>query len=204
VETSGDVFDDLNAWTLLSVNLAAAIRSMDPELPMAELRTMQQVVAASMADDRFATVLLGAFATVALVLAAVGIYGVMSFVVGQRTREIGLRMALGAGRARLFRDALRDGMTTALLGTVLGSAGAWHVGRLLRGVVCGVGVMDPIVFLVVTLTLRRSSGMVHFCSLKVDHVVSGIVSRVSDSSSSAPKARGRPLRGWESGRPSGA
>jgi putative ABC transport system permease protein len=137
--------------------LAAAIRSVDPELPMAELRTMRQVVAASMAGDRFNTVLFGAFATVALFLAAIGIYGVMSFVVGQRTPEIGLRMALGAGRARVFRDVLRDGMTTALLGTVLGSAGAWYVGRLMRGMVYGVGVVDPTAFLVVTLTLLAAA-----------------------------------------------
>jgi putative ABC transport system permease protein len=137
--------------------LAAAIRSVDPDLPMAELRTMRQVVDASMAGDRFNMVLFGAFATVALLLAAVGIYGVMSLVVGQRTQEIGLRMALGAGRARVFRDVLRDGMTTALLGTVLGSAGAWFVGRLMRGMVYGVGVVDPTAFLVVTLTLHAAA-----------------------------------------------
>ncbi len=133
--------------------LAAAIRSVDPDLPMAELRTMRQVVDASMATDRFNMVLFGALAALALLLAAVGIYGVMSFVVGQRTQEIGLRMALGAGRARVFCDVLRDGMTTALLGTVLGSAGAWSVGRLMRGMVYGVGVVDPITFLLATLTL---------------------------------------------------
>ena len=133
--------------------LAAAIRSVDPDLPMAELRTMRQVVEASMAGDRFNTVLFGTFATVALLLAAVGIYGVMSFVVGQRTQEIGLRMALGAGRARVFRDVLLDGMTTALVGTALGSVGAWYVGRLMRGMVYGVGVVDPTAFLFVTLTL---------------------------------------------------
>jgi putative ABC transport system permease protein len=134
-------------------DLAAAIRSMDPDLPMAEVRTMRQVVAASMAGDRFNALLFGAFAAMALLLAAVGIYGVMSFVVGQRSREIGLRTALGAGRARVFRDVLRDGMTTALLGTVLGSAGAWYVGRLMRGTVYGVGVVDPTAFCFVTLTL---------------------------------------------------
>jgi putative ABC transport system permease protein len=137
--------------------LAAAIRSMDPDLPIAELRTMQEVVDASMAGDRFNTALFGAFATVALLLAAAGIYGVMSFVVGQRTQEIGLRMALGAGRARVFRDVLRDGMTTALVGTVLGSAGAWYVGRLMRGMVYGVGVVDPAAFVVVTMTLLAAA-----------------------------------------------
>jgi putative ABC transport system permease protein len=133
--------------------LAAAIRSVDPDLPMAELRTMRQVVDASMAGDRFNMVLFGGFAALALLLAAVGIYGVMSFVVSQRTQEIGLRLALGAGPARVFYDVLRDSMTTALLGTVLGSAGAWSVGRLMRGLVYGVGVMDPVTFLLATVTL---------------------------------------------------
>jgi len=142
--------------------LAAAIRSVDPDLPMAELRTMRQVVDASIAGDRFNTVLFGAFATVALLLAAVGIYGVMSIVVGQRTQEIGLRMALGAGRARVLCDVLRDGMTTALLGTGLGSAGAWYVGRLMRGMVYGVGVVDPTAFLVVTLTLLTAALVASF------------------------------------------
>jgi len=133
--------------------LAAAIRSMDPDLPMAELRTMRQVVEASMAGDRFNTLLFGSFAMVALLLAAVGIYGVMSFVVAQRTHEIGLRMALGADRARVLRDVLRDGMATALLGTLLGTGGAYFVGRLMRGMVYGVGVMDPTAFVAVALLL---------------------------------------------------
>jgi len=142
--------------------LAAAIRSVDPDLPMAELRTMRQVIEASMASDRFNMVLFGAFAALALLLAAVGIYGVMSFAVRQQTQEIGLRMALGAGRARVFRDVLRDGMTTALLGTVLGFAGAWSVGRLMRGMVYGVGVVDPVTFLFATLTLLAAALVASF------------------------------------------
>jgi putative ABC transport system permease protein len=137
----------------LQPSVAAAIRSLDPDLPMADVKTMAQVGDASMASDRFNTVLFGAFAVVALLLATGGIYGVMSFVVAQRTREIGLRMALGAARAHVICDVLRDGMTTVFLGTSLGAAGARVVGRLMRGMVYGVGVMDPTAFAVVALML---------------------------------------------------
>jgi putative ABC transport system permease protein len=142
--------------------LAAAVRSVDPDLPMAELRTMRQVVDESIAGDRFNMVLFGALAALALVLAAIGIYGVMSFVVSQRTQEIGLRLALGAGPVRVFFDVLRDGMTTALLGTLLGFAGAWSAGRVMRGLVYGVGVVDPVSFLLATLTLLAAGLVASF------------------------------------------
>jgi putative ABC transport system permease protein len=129
------------------------IRSLDPELPMADVRTMDEVVRESMAGDRWSAVLFGGFAAVSLLLAAVGIYGVMSFVVTQRTREIGLRMALGAGRARVLREVVRDGMTTALLGAGLGACGAWLVGRVMTGMVYGIGGIDPTTFAAVALIL---------------------------------------------------
>ena len=133
--------------------IAAVIRSLDPDLPMADVKTMEQIVGESMASDRFNTVLFGSFAAVALLLAAVGIYGVMSFVVAQRTHEIGLRMALGADRGRVIGQVLREGMTTALAGTALGSAGAYFVGRAMQGMLYGVGAMDPTALSVVALTL---------------------------------------------------
>ena len=118
VHTAGDVVG-------VQQGLANVIQTLEPDLPMANVRTIEQVVSEAMAADRFHTVLFGAFAAVALMLAAVGIYGVMSFVVSQRTQEIGVRMALGAARARVLREVLREGMTTALIGTILGAAGAW-------------------------------------------------------------------------------
>jgi putative ABC transport system permease protein len=141
----------------LRPGLAAVLASLDPDLPMAELRTMRQVVDASMAGDRFNTSLLGGFGALALLLAAVGIYGVLSFTVGQRTREIGLRMALGAGRARVFLDVVGDGMAMALLGAALGCAAAWAVARSMRGLLYGVGAVDPLVFLAATLTLLAAA-----------------------------------------------
>jgi hypothetical protein len=105
-------------------SLAAVVRSIDPDLPMANVRTMDQIIDQRMASDRFNSALFGAFALVALLLAAFGIYGVMSFIVAQRTHEIGLRMALGAGRRRVVRDVIREGMVTALIGIVAGPTGS--------------------------------------------------------------------------------
>ena len=133
--------------------IAAVVRSIDPDLPIVEVRTMDQLIANSTARARFTTVLFGAFAFVALVLAALGIYGVMAFAVAQRTHEIGLRMALGAGRSRVVRQVLRDGMTTALVGTLIGSVGAYFVARGMRGIVPGVAPGDPTAFVVVVATL---------------------------------------------------
>jgi putative ABC transport system permease protein len=85
-----------------------------------------------------------------IMLAALGIYGVMSFAVAQRTHEIGLRMALGAGRDQVLRQILRDGMTTSLIGVLLGSIGAYFAGRAMKGMLFGVDTIDPIAFSIVT------------------------------------------------------
>jgi putative ABC transport system permease protein len=138
-------------------SIAAVVRSVDSDLPMANVRTMDQIINESMASDRFNTALFGAFAAVALLLASFGIYGVMSFVVAQRTHEIGLRMALGAERGRVVRQVLREGMFTALVGVVLGTAGAYGVGRAMQGMWYGVGAMDPWAFSVVAIALLGSA-----------------------------------------------
>jgi putative ABC transport system permease protein len=138
-------------------SLAAAIRTMDPDLPMADVKTMEQRVHESMANDRFNTVLFGSFAGVALLLAAVGIYGVMSFVVAERRQEIGIRLALGAGRARVLRGVLREGMLTAIIGTAIGSIGAYFVGRAMEGMVFGSGQINWVTFSLVALTLTTTA-----------------------------------------------
>jgi putative ABC transport system permease protein len=143
--------------TALQQSIAAVVRSIDPDLPMANVRTMDQIIDQTMASDRFNTALFGAFAVVALILAAFGIYGVMSFVVVQRTHEIGLRMALGAGRTRVVKDVILEGMITALVGVVIGSAGAYGVGRAMQGMWYDVGAMDPAAFTVVAVTLLASA-----------------------------------------------
>jgi putative ABC transport system permease protein len=146
VRTAGDP-------TQIQQSLAALVQSMDPDLPIADVKTMEQIVAESLVADRFNTVLFGAFAVVGLLLAAFGIYGVMSFVVSQRTHEIGLRMALGADRPRILRQVVGEGMTTAVIGTVVGSAGAFFVARTMRGIVSGIGDLDPTAFVIVSLLL---------------------------------------------------
>jgi hypothetical protein len=114
-------------------SLAAVVQSMDADLPMADVKTMDQLVDEALAGDRFNALLFGSFAGLALVLAALGIYGVMSFAVAQRTHEIDLRMALGAGRGQVLRQVLREGMGTALVGAAVGCLGAYFVGRAMQG-----------------------------------------------------------------------
>lgn len=133
--------------------IAAVVRSIDPDLPIVEVRTMDQLIATSTLGARFTTILFGAFAFVALLLAALGIYGVMAFAVAQRTHEIGLRIALGAGRGLVVGEVLRDGMRMAFFGTLIGSVGAYFVARSMRGMVPGVGPADPTAFIVVAATL---------------------------------------------------
>ena len=133
--------------------VAAVIRSIDPDLPMAGVKTMEQLIDESKSNDRFTTALFASFAAVALVLAAFGIYGVMAFAVAQRTHEIGLRMALGAGRGQVLGGILKEGLITALIGVVLGSGGAYLVGRAMQGMLYDIGAFDPLAFSVVAATL---------------------------------------------------
>jgi putative ABC transport system permease protein len=137
--------------------IAAIVAKLDPDLPIADVRTMEQIVYERLAFDRFQAVLFGAFAGVALLLAALGIYGVMSFTVVQRTHEIGLRMALGAGRDQVLRQILREGLATALVGIAIGSVGAYLVGRGMRGMLFGVGAIDPLAFSMVAGLLLGAS-----------------------------------------------
>jgi putative ABC transport system permease protein len=141
----------------LRTSVAAVVQSLDPDLPVTGVKTMDQVVDETLAGNRFAAVLMSTFAAMALLLAAVGIYGVMSFAVAQRTHEIGLRMALGAGRARVVGLILKDGMTTALLGTAVGLLGAYGLGRVMQGIWSDVGNSDPRVLGAVALLLLAAA-----------------------------------------------
>jgi putative ABC transport system permease protein len=137
--------------------VAAAINSIDPELPLATVRTMEEVVADARSADRFSALLYGGFAVVALLLAAIGIYSVMAFVVLQRTREIGLRVALGAGRHEILNLILREAVLLTTVGLALGLIGACLVGRTMKSMLYQVSVIDVGVFSAVSIVLLASA-----------------------------------------------
>jgi predicted permease len=119
------------------------VQAVDPEQPLANVRTLQSLLDETVAPRRFGAVLVGAFALVALLLGAVGLYGVMSYVVSQRTHEIGIRMALGAQRGRILRSVLARGMSLVIAGVALGLAGSLAAARLIASQLFGVKPFDP-------------------------------------------------------------
>ena len=122
--------------------IAAAVHSVDPEIALAHVRTMDQVKEESLGEDRYTMVLFACFAAVALLLAAVGIYGLMAYAVSQRTQEMGLRIALGASRLQVIWLILREASLLAVVGLGIGLAGAVLVGRTMRTTLYGVGATD--------------------------------------------------------------
>ena len=133
--------------------------ALDPKLPLKEVATIEDRVAETLARPRFNVVLLSIFAGVGLLLAVIGIYGVISYSVGVRRREIGVRMALGANRRDVLRMILRQGLTLALLGVALGLAAAYALTRYLESqmklsqMLYGVQLFDPLTYSVIALLL---------------------------------------------------
>jgi predicted permease len=126
--------------------VSRTVWDVDPDVPITGVRSMEQVVHASVSRPRLMMTLLAAFAAVGLALGAVGIYGVISYTVAQRTREIGLRMALGADAGAVVRRVLSQGLGYAIAGTLIGALGALALGRALSGLLFGVRPYDPLTF----------------------------------------------------------
>jgi putative ABC transport system permease protein len=129
------------------------VESINLNVPVHSISSMDQIIARSVADRRFALELLGVFAAVALLLAAIGIYGVMSYSFSQRTHEVGIRVALGAQRLHILRLALAEGMRIVVIGLAAGLAGAAIMTRFFRSMLFDVGTTDPITFLSVSAIL---------------------------------------------------
>ena len=138
-------------------SIAAAVHSVDPEIALAEPRSMDEVRELVLSNDRFTLVLFVSFAAVALLLAALGVYGVMSFSVAQRSHEIALRMALGANRSRVVALIVREGLALAGIGLTLGLVGAYFVGRGMQSTLYGIGKLDLSVFASVALVLLAAA-----------------------------------------------
>jgi putative ABC transport system permease protein len=141
----------------MSKTIAAAVHSMDSEIALAHLRTLDQVKEENLGEDHYTMVLFACFAGVALLLAAVGIYGLMAFAVSQRVSEIGLRLALGATRVNVIGLVLKEALLLAVIGLAIGLAGSVFVGRAMNSTLYGVAALDYFVIVVVGLVLLATA-----------------------------------------------
>ncbi len=150
VRTSGEP-------SAIATSVAAAIRSVNPDYPMMQVKTMDQVVSESLVADRFALLVFGSFGVLALVLAAIGIYGVMTFSVAQRNHEMGIRIALGAGTREVLRLVVGEGMWAALLGMAIGIPGVYLVGTTIKVMLYNVAALDVWALVGVALVLLAAA-----------------------------------------------
>jgi predicted permease len=137
----------------LSAAVRREINAVDATLPLSEIRSMEQVVARSVAPQRFNMLLIGLFAGLGVLLAAVGVYGVMSYSVAQRTNEIGIRIALGAGSTDIVRMILKQGLGMTFIGIALGLVAALALTRLMESLLFGVSATDALSFITVSALL---------------------------------------------------
>jgi len=150
VHTSGDPAAMLRS-------ISAAVHSVDPQIALAEPHTLEELKSRNLGGDRFIMTLMGGFASIALLLAAVGIYGVMAFTVAQREHEIGLRMALGASRGNVVKLILKEALILSGIGLAIGLIGAFFIGRALHSVAYGVGTVDYGAIICVSMILAGAS-----------------------------------------------
>jgi putative ABC transport system permease protein len=155
--------------------LRARLTAIDPDLPFTNIRTLQSFVDRSVEEPRFRAMLIAAFAVLALVLAAVGVFGLISYTVTQRTREIGIRVALGASPRQVLLTIVREGLTLAAAGVAIGLVGAALATRVLTAFLFGVGAGDPLTFGLVALLLLTVAAAASYLpsrrALSVDPVV---------------------------------
>ena len=137
----------------LATSVRQAVWSLDKDLPIASVNTMEDLLSDSVARPRFRTFVFLVLGTLAIVLAVTGIYGVISYLVSQRTREIGIRVALGAQRRTVLHLIIREGMGLALVGAVIGLIAAFVLTRLMAGLLFEVGATDPLTFGLITILL---------------------------------------------------
>jgi putative ABC transport system permease protein len=150
VKTSGEP-------SALAPALRVALQEIGPNVPVSAIRPMTDVVSSSLEQNRFRTLVFGAFAVVAILLAALGLYGVLAQLVGRRTHEIGVRVVLGAGRTDILNRVLGQGMRLTLAGLALGLAGAAATTRFLKGMLFGVESLDPVTFVGATVLLAMTA-----------------------------------------------
>jgi len=155
VRTGGDPMAALGA-------ARAAVASVDPNLPLAGVNTMETLIGQRTGPRRFSVLLLSGFAALALVLASIGLYGVMSYTVAQRTRELGVRVALGAGAADVLAMVLQQGVRLAITGVGIGLVAALLLTRLMRSMLFGVGAADPATFVLVPLLLLAVAALASY------------------------------------------
>jgi predicted permease len=141
------------APTSVAADLRAAVRTVEADQPLSEIVTMEEVVSRSVAGRRLNLILLGTFALIALILATAGLYGVISYLVAQRTREIGIRVALGAQSRDVIGLVMRQGVVLAAMGIVAGLAGAFGLSRFVESLLYGVSARDPLTFSGLTVLL---------------------------------------------------
>jgi predicted lysophospholipase L1 biosynthesis ABC-type transport system permease subunit len=134
-----------NPHTLVP-QISRQLHALDADMPFAQVRTMDEVIESETGSQRFTTALLAVFAAAGLVLAAVGIYGVVSFLVAQRRQELAVRMALGATRAAALWLVLKQGLAMAATGAAIGLLGAWATQKFIGGILFGISPLDPLTF----------------------------------------------------------
>ena len=138
------------------------VRAIDPQIALYDVRTMGEALTRSIGRERFTMLLLGSFAALALLLAVIGVHGVLSYAVEQRRHEMGIRMALGAQRSAVLGMVVRQGMALSLAGIALGVLGALAVTRLLGALLFGVGATDAVTFMLVIVVIALAAAVASF------------------------------------------